>query len=45
MDRDSQLAIHGIYLETLKKMGIPHTIIKTNNENFNNIANFIICDK
>jgi predicted ATPase len=45
MDRDSQLAIHGIYLETLKKMGIPHTIIKTNNENFNNISNFIICDK
>jgi hypothetical protein len=26
-------------------MGIPHTIIKTNNENFNNISNFIICDK
>jgi hypothetical protein len=26
-------------------MDIPHTIIKTNNENFNNISNFIICDK
>jgi hypothetical protein len=45
MDRDSQLAIHGIYLETIKKMGIPNTIIKTTNENFNDISNFIICDK
>jgi hypothetical protein len=26
-------------------MGIPNTIIKTTNENFNDISNFIICDK